>query len=321
MNDSSVDAISVQAVSKRYAAEKKNSSIQALKNVSFSIQQGEFFGLLGPNGAGKSTVINALAGLLRVDSGKLAIMGADVVADYRQARQKIGVVPQEIVIDPFFTVREALTFQSGYFGIKGNEQWIDELLDQLNLVDKQHTNMRRLSGGMKRRVLIAQALVHKPPVLVLDEPTAGVDVELRQSMWRFVKRLHKEGHTIVLTTHYLEEAEELCDRIAIINSGEVIALETKQDLLARGLGSKLLIRATRDIETIPDELKHKVVRLQGNELELAIHRDQDSVMEILDRLRAASIQIDYVSVLSDSLQDVFMHLTSADSQKLNAGGK
>jgi ABC-2 type transport system ATP-binding protein len=212
-------------------------------------------------------------------------------------------------MDPFFTVRETLEFQSGYFGLRNNGEWIDELLEQLGLSDKADSNMRKLSGGMKRRVLIAQALVHKPQVLVLDEPTAGVDVELRQSMWRFVRRLHKEGHTIVLTTHYLEEAEELCDRIAIINKGELLALETKEDLLARGLGSKLLVRATHPIETIPAEYQDRISRLAGNEVELTIHRDSDSIMQILDRLRAASISIEYVSVLSDSLEDVFIRMT------------
>ncbi len=304
MLDPTLDAITVDGVSKRFG------SLQALNDVSFGIHQGEFFGLLGPNGAGKSTLINAIAGLLRVDSGKLSILGNDVRSDFRAARQNLGVVPQELVMDPFFTVRETLQFQSGYFGIRNNDKWIDELLDQLNLADKADTNMRRLSGGMKRRVLIAQALVHRPPVIVLDEPTAGVDVDLRQSMWRFIRRLHAEGHTIVLTTHYLEEAEELCDRIAIIDSGEIIALETKQDLLDLGLGSKLLIRATRDIETVPLELQGKVVRCEAKDLELSFHRENDSIMEILDRLRAASIQIDYVSVVNDSLQDVFLRMTA-----------
>lgn len=291
--------------------------MQALNGVNLTVRQGEFFGLLGPNGAGKSTLINALAGLLRVDSGTLEVMGHDVDKGYRQARQKLGVVPQEIVMDPFFTVRETLQFQSGYFGIRNNDVWIDELLEQLNLADKQDTNMRKLSGGMKRRVLIAQALVHKPPVLVLDEPTAGVDVELRQSMWRFVKRLHNEGHTIVLTTHYLEEAEELCDRIAIINHGQIIALEDKDDLLARGLGSKLVVRATQGISAVPGELKDKVLKLEGRTLELSLHKDQDSIMEILDRLRAAAMTIDHVSVVNDSLEDVFVQMTgnsSAESQ-------
>lgn len=314
MIDPNLDAITVSEVSKQFG------SLQALNNVSFEIRQGEFFGLLGPNGAGKSTLINALSGLLRVDSGHLAILGNDVRTQYRGARQNLGVVPQELVMDPFFTVRETLEFQSGYFGLRKNGAWIDELLDQLNLSEKADTNMRRLSGGMKRRVLIAQALVHKPPVLVLDEPTAGVDVELRQSMWRFIKRLHKEGHTIVLTTHYLEEAEELCDRIAIIDRGEIIALESKQDLLALGLGSKLLIRAKRDIEAVPAELQQRIVRLEGNEIELSIHRDNDSIMEILDSLRSASIHIDYVSVLSDSLQDVFMRMTGNENNDQNGGG-
>ncbi len=302
-SDRAQPAISLRGVSKRYG------DLQALSDVSFDIKQGEFFGLLGPNGAGKSTLISALAGLLKVNDGSISILGADVEKDYRQARLNLGVVPQEIVMDPFFTVRETLQFQSGYFGLRNNGAWIDELLEQLGLSDKADANMRKLSGGMKRRVLIAQALVHKPQVLVLDEPTAGVDVELRQSMWRFVRRLHREGHTIVLTTHYLEEAEELCDRIAIINKGQLLALETKEDLLARGLGSKLLVRAKTPINHVPDEYQDRIARHEGNEIELTIHRDSDSVMDILDNLRAASIDIDYVSVLSDSLEDVFVRMT------------
>jgi len=306
-NNGELSAISVRDVTKYYG------DLKALDNVSFDIKKGEFFGLLGPNGAGKSTLISAVAGLIKVNSGAISILGSDVQDDYRQARLNLGVVPQEIVMDPFFTVRETLKFQSGYFGLRNNDQWIDELLEQLGLSDKAGSNMRKLSGGMKRRVLIAQALVHKPEVLVLDEPTAGVDVELRQSMWRFVRGLHKEGHTIVLTTHYLEEAEELCDRIAIIDKGQLLALETKQDLLSRGLGSKLLIRATHPIDNIPVEYQDRVARLDGNELELSIHRDSDSIMEILDRLRAESINIEYVTVLSDSLEDVFVRMTGEKS--------
>jgi len=304
VTSSDTNAVSIDCVAKRFG------DLQALNNVTINIHQGEFFGLLGPNGAGKSTLINILAGLLKADSGNVAVLGCDVQHDYRQARQQLGVVPQEVVIDPFFTVRETLVFQSGYFGIQNNDEWIDELLEQLGLADKANTNMRKLSGGMKRRVLIAQALVHKPAVLVLDEPTAGVDVELRQSMWRFIRRLHKQGTTIILTTHYLEEAEELCDRIAIIDKGQVIALETKEDLLARGLGSKLLIRSNQHIDSVPDDYQDRVVRLDGNELELVLNRDTDSVMQILDTLRDAGIEIDYVSVLSDSLEDVFVRMTS-----------
>jgi len=299
---SSVNAITIDGVEKRFG------NLQALGGVSIEIKQGEFFGLLGPNGAGKSTLINILAGLLSADAGVVSVLGSDVRKDYRRARRLLGVVPQEVVIDPFFTVRETLQFQSGYFGIKNNDQWIDELLDNLGLTDKANTNMRRLSGGMKRRVLIAQALVHKPSVLVLDEPTAGVDVELRQSMWRFIRRLHAQGTTIILTTHYLEEAEELCDRIAIIDRGQVIALETKQDLLARGLGQKLFVRANSDIERVPDVFADRVTRLDGKELEMVLNRDTDSVMQILDELRSGGIDVDTVSVLSDSLEDVFVKM-------------
>ena len=302
MTHSSVNAIAIDCVEKRFG------SLQALGGVSIQIKQGEFFGLLGPNGAGKSTLINILSGLLRADAGTISVLGSDVRKNYRRARSLLGVVPQEVVVDPFFTVRETLQFQSGYFGIKNNDVWIDELLDNLGLADKADTNMRRLSGGMKRRVLIAQALVHKPAVLVLDEPTAGVDVELRQSMWRFIRRLHSQGTTVILTTHYLEEAEELCDRIAIIDRGQVIALETKQDLLARGLGQKLLVRAKSVIDCVPDKFVERVIRHDGNELEMALNRDADSVMQILDDLRSGGIEVDYVSVLSDSLEDVFVQM-------------
>ena len=313
-------------------------SLITLKNVNVSfgadaildqanliIEPNERIGLIGRNGAGKSTLISALAGLLRVNGGSISIMGSDVEKDYRQARLQLGVVPQEIVMDPFFTVKETLQFQSGYFGLRNNGAWIDELLEQLGLSDKADSNMRKLSGGMKRRVLIAQALVHKPQVLVLDEPTAGVDVELRQSMWRFVRRLHKEGHTIVLTTHYLEEAEELCDRIAIINKGKLLALETKEDLLARGLGGKLLIKSSQVIESVPEQYQARITRLEGAELELTFHQNSDSMMQILDDLRAASIQIEYVSVLNDSLEDVFVRMTGepqeVTSQEMNGGAQ
>jgi ABC-2 type transport system ATP-binding protein len=204
--------------------------------VSLEVRQGEFFGLLGPNGAGKTTLINVIAGLARADAGRAAVLGADVAADYRRARRLLGVVPQELVFDPFFTVRETLRLQSGYFGLRANDAWIDEVMHHLDLDAKADANMRALSGGMKRRVLVAQALVHKPPVIVLDEPTAGVDVELRQGLWQFVRRLNRDGHTIVLTTHYLEEAEEHCQRIAMLKAGSIIALDTTQNLLARFAG-------------------------------------------------------------------------------------
>ena len=228
-----VPAVSVVDVVKRFG------SLQALAGVSLAIEPGEFFGLLGPNGAGKTTLISSLAGLLRPDSGSIQVLGHDVIRDFREARRLLGVVPQELVFDPFFNVRETLRIQSGYFGIRKNDDWIDEILHNLDLTSKADVNMRRLSGGMKRRVLVAQALVHKPPVIVLDEPTAGVDVELRQGLWQFIRRLNGEGHTIILTTHYLEEAEALCNRIALMKQGRLIALDTTANLMAAHPGASL----------------------------------------------------------------------------------
>jgi ABC-2 type transport system ATP-binding protein len=220
--------------------------------VTLEVRQGEFFGLLGPNGAGKTTLISIVAGLARASAGMAKVMGADVVADYRRARRALGVVPQELVFDPFFTVRETLRLQSGYFGMRANDAWIDEVMHHLDLTAKADANMRSLSGGMKRRVLVAQALVHKPPVIVLDEPTAGVDVELRQGLWQFVRGLNRDGHTIVLTTHYLEEAEEHCGRIAMLKAGRIVALDTTQNLLASIAGPH-----PTDLEDVFLHLMHK----------------------------------------------------------------
>src|SRR5438128_5295916 len=225
----SMPAVSFANVAKTYASPRGD--VRALDDVSFDIDEGEFFGLLGPNGAGKTTLISILAGLTRASEGRVTVHGRDVQSDYAITRRQLGVVPQELVFDPFFSVREALEIQSGYFGVKGNDAWIDELLTSLGLADKADANMRQLSGGMKRRVLVAQALVHKPPVIVLDEPTAGVDVELRQTLWQFIARLNRQGHTVLLTTHYLEEAEALCGRIAMLKSGKVVALERTSELL------------------------------------------------------------------------------------------
>jgi ABC-2 type transport system ATP-binding protein len=303
-----VPAVLIEDVHKRFGA------VTALNGVSFRIEPGEFFGLLGPNGAGKSTLINALAGLVRADRGRLSVMGYDVVKDYRRSRMNVGVVPQELVYDPFFTVKEFLRFQSGYFGVaKQSREWIDELIEILNLTDKADVNMRALSGGMKRRVLIGQALVHKPPVVVLDEPTAGVDVGLRQQLWTFIRRLHAEGHTIVLTTHYLEEAEQLCDRIAIIDHGELIALDTKSDLLARGIFRSLHVVASREIESVPKSVEDKVKAVHGCSMELRLRRDSDSVVEVLDTIRSAGIEVRDIHMEDDDLEDVFIQLTRRDS--------
>jgi ABC-2 type transport system ATP-binding protein len=238
-------------------------------------------------------------------------MGADVRKDYRQARRHIGVVPQELVFDPFFTVREVLRIQAGYFGL-GTEchPWLEELMSELKLTDKANANMRTLSGGMKRRVLIAQALVHKPDVVVLDEPTAGVDVELRQLLWKFVERLHGEGHTIVLTTHYLEEAESLCDRIAILNHGEVVALDKKQALMARGIGRRLRLSVTtvEPLLQVPQSLRPKVLRHEGPSIVLELNRDQDSVVDVLDVLRGAGANVTDLHTEQADLEDVFVDL-------------
>ena len=300
-------AIAVQGIHKHFA------SLHALKGIDLQINQGEFFGLLGPNGAGKSTLINIIAGLTRADAGRVAVAGHDVVSHYRQARQCLGIVPQELVFDAFFTVREVLQIQSGYFGLgRDNEDWIDELLEALMLSDKADANMRTLSGGMKRRVLVAQALVHKPAVVVLDEPTAGVDVELRQSLWRFISNLHQQGHTIVLTTHYLEEAEALCDRIAILNQGELIALDSKQGLLNSELGRRYLLSVTAatdiNIERLPESLRSHVKAVDGTYLELELNKEQNSVVAVINMLNSAGIEVMDVSTQRADLEDIFVDL-------------
>ncbi len=295
-----VPAIRVTGVTKQYGA------LKALAGVDLEIGQGEFFGLLGPNGAGKTTLISALAGLVRPDSGTLEVMGHDVVGDYRNARRALGVVPQELVFDPFFTVREALRLQSGYFGIRDNDDWIDEILESLDLTAKAGANMRMLSGGMKRRVLVAQALVHRPPVIVLDEPTAGVDVELRQGLWQFVRKLNRDGHTIVLTTHYLEEAETLCGRIAMLKAGRIVALDSTANLLARFTTHSLRVRLAaplRDpaLSVTPDE---------EGWLEFGFERFEE-VEEVLARLRAAGAEIAEMHLGEPDLEKVFIGVMHA----------
>jgi ABC-2 type transport system ATP-binding protein len=304
-------AISINNVKKSYG------SLEALKGVDLTINRGEFFGLLGPNGAGKSTLINIIAGLANADSGSVSVLGHDVVADYRQARHALGVVPQELVFDAFFSVREVLQIQSGYFGLgKSNDAWIDELLDALALTDKADANMRALSGGMKRRVLIAQALVHQPEVVILDEPTAGVDVELRKLLWDFVAQLNKKGHTIVLTTHYLEEAEKLCDRIAILNHGEVIALDTKASMLQSEICNTLhlLIKTAEPIAQLPESLapaiREKVKYQEGCEMRLELHKDKDSIVDVLAAISDAGIKVVDLETERADLEDVFVELTS-----------
>jgi ABC-2 type transport system ATP-binding protein len=290
---------------------KSYKDFQALKGVSFDVEAGEFFGLLGPNGAGKTTLISIMAGLSRPSEGTVKINGFDVVSDYRQARRSLGVVPQELVFDPFFSVRETLRFTSGYYGIAKNDAWIDEILENLDLTDKANSNMRSLSGGMKRRVLVAQALVHKPPVIILDEPTAGVDVELRRTLWAFIRRLNTQGHTIVLTTHYLEEAQELCTRIAMLKAGQVVTLDKTSNLIHRFAGAKLRLTlkvADRRAEVLKALADKQFVALDGQKyIEISLDNFQQ-VEAVLATVRAAQGEVDELELMHTDLEDVFVKI-------------
>ncbi len=299
-------AICFQNITKVFKGKGAASGFKALDDVSFDIQEGEFFGLLGPNGAGKTTLISILAGLSRATQGSVTVLGHDVVADYAAARQRLGIVPQELVFDPFFSVRETLRIQSGYFGVKHNDAWIDELLAELGLSDKANANMRQLSGGMKRRVLVAQALVHKPPVIVLDEPTAGVDVELRQTLWRFIARLNREGHTVLLTTHYLEEAEALCGRIAMLQAGRLKALDKTSALLA-GTASTMLRFKTDGV--LPPALAAQA-RITGRIVQVKAH-DATEVESMLATLRASGVKVEDLEIGRADLEDVFLEIMQA----------
>ena len=302
-----MSAIRIDNVKKRYG------TLQALGGVSLDIAEGEFFGLLGPNGAGKTTLISIIAGLARADEGRVSIHGHDVVGDYQRARQQIGVVPQELVFDPFFTVRETLRMQSGYFGIRHNDDWIDEVMHHLHLTSKADSNMRALSGGMKRRVLVAQALVHKPPVIMLDEPTAGVDVELRQTLWDFIGRLNREGHTVVLTTHYLEEAQTLCNRIAMLKAGQVVALDSTAALIRRISGSQLEVRLSGG--KLPASLhalvSHPAELAEGNHYTLRVNH-HDEVEGILARIRESGVKLDDLQLHQADLEDVFIQIMGGE---------
>ncbi len=305
-------AISFQSVSKSYPSPRSpNHTFLALDRVSLNIEQGEFFGLLGPNGAGKTTMISILAGLSRADSGSVSVMGCDVVRDNVLARRNLGVVPQELVFDPFFNVREALQFQSGYFGIRNNDVWIDELLDSLGLADKAEANTRQLSGGMKRRLLVAQALVHKPPVIVLDEPTAGVDVELRQTLWKFIARLNRLGHTVLLTTHYLEEAEALCGRVAMLKTGRVVALERTSELLKSASSNVLRFKVD---DELPEHLASRA-RITGRIVQFPAH-DAQEIEHYLAAVREAGLKAHDVEIRKADLEDVFVEVMARSTDKV-----
>tara|TARA_B100000035_G_scaffold313185_1_gene326322 strand:+ start:368 stop:1279 length:912 start_codon:yes stop_codon:yes gene_type:complete len=290
---------------------KKNfNQLKAVDGVSLSIEQGEFFGLLGPNGAGKSTLINMMAGLVRPSNGSVSVMGFDVNKEYQKARHSVGIVPQELVFDPFFNVREMLRFQAGYFGKdKSNDKWVDEVIERLDLTEKSSTNMRKLSGGMKRRALIAQALVHRPPVIVLDEPTAGVDVELRQKLWNFINDLNKEGHTIVLTTHYLEEAETLCNRIGMMRSGKIVALDSTKNLLKQFASKNLKVRLHKNKFKKISKIIGMPNFEQNDDWYIFKLKKVSDASKIIEVLNQSKIQILDMELIESDLEDIFLKLT------------
>jgi ABC-2 type transport system ATP-binding protein len=303
-------AIRIESLGKTYAGGK-----QALREVSFDVPRGEIFGLLGPNGAGKSTLINILAGLVVKTSGQVTIWGFDIDERPRNAKRSIGVVPQEIIFDPFFTPRETLEIQAGLYGISRGERKSDELLAAMHLTDKANAYARTLSGGMKRRLLVAKAMVHSPPILVLDEPTAGVDVELRRQLWDYVRRLKSTGVTIVLTTHYLEEAEELCDRIAIIHHGRVVANEPTRELVARAQEKAVVVSFDQDIASVPaNDCFENIALLDERTLEITYRKDKVNAGQVLSALAADGLAIVDVSTRDPDLEDVFLSLTSATQE-------
>ena len=305
-------AIRIESLSKTYAA-KGTEPKRALNEVSFDVPRGQIFGLLGPNGAGKSTLINILAGLVTKTSGKVTIWGFDIDEHPRNSKRSIGVVPQEIIFDPFFTPRETLEIQAGLYGIPPDQRMSDELLAAMHLTDKANAYSRTLSGGMKRRLLVAKAMVHSPPILVLDEPTAGVDVELRRQLWDYVRKLHAQGVTIVLTTHYLEEAEELCDRIAIIHHGRVIANEPTRELLAKAQEKAVVVTFDRDITQVPSDPSFENISLiDERTLEITYRKDKLNAGQVLSELTADGLGIVDVSTRDPDLEDVFISHGSAD---------
>ena len=307
-------AIRIENLSKTYAGRGTDPKL-ALDDVSFDVPRGQIFGLLGPNGAGKSTLINILAGLVVKTGGKVTIWGFDIDEHPRNAKRSIGVVPQEIIFDPFFTPRETLEIQAGLYGIAPAERKSDELLAAMHLTDKANAYSRTLSGGMKRRLLVAKAMVHAPPILVLDEPTAGVDVELRRQLWDYVRKLHAQGVTIVLTTHYLEEAEELCDRIAIINHGKVIANEPTRELVSKAQEKAVVVTFDRDIAEVPvNACFENIALVDERTLEITYRKDRANAGQVLSALAADGLGIVDVSTRDPDLEDVFLSLTSADQE-------
>jgi ABC-2 type transport system ATP-binding protein len=304
-------AIEISGLIKVYKSPKGVPDKLALNNIDLAIPQGSMFGLLGPNGAGKSTTINILAGLVNKTAGRASIWGFDIDQNPRNASANIGVVPQELMFDAFFTPREMLEVQAGMYGVPKSERKTDELLKAVHLYDKADAYSRTLSGGMKRRLLVAKAMVHTPPILILDEPTAGVDIELRQQLWEYVRELHSRGTTIVLTTHYLEEAEELCDTIAIINHGEVVACEPTDQLLKRIDEKEILIEVSETLETVPNGLKVFKCNLKApNQLSIQISKESSNVAQVLAAVNNEKLTITDISTTETDLEDIFLQLTS-----------
>lgn len=297
-----MNALTINQAVKTYA-----NGFTALKGVSFDVPQGEFFALLGANGAGKTTLISAIAGLNRLSSGSIQVMGYDVQMQSTQARMNLGLVPQELVFDPFFNVRQILQIQSGYFGIRKNNDWIDEMLHHLGLTDKANTNLRNLSGGMKRRVMVAQALVHRPPLIILDEPTAGVDVELRHSLWAFMQTLNQQGHTIILTTHYLEEAEQYCGRIAMLKQGKLVALDTTEHLLNAEHNVRIQLQLS---DKLPENWQIYCIQLIEYNTFIVELKDYNQIAELLGCLKNARIHIHKMHILENDLEHIFLSLNT-----------
>jgi ABC-2 type transport system ATP-binding protein len=302
-------AIRIDRLCKTYKSKGSPPKL-ALDDVSFDVPRGQIFGLLGPNGAGKSTLINILAGLVVKSSGTATVWGFDIEAHPRNAKRSIGIVPQEILFDPFFTPREALEIQAGLYGVPKSERITDALLAAVHLTDKANAYARTLSGGMKRRLLVAKAMVHSPPILVLDEPTAGVDIELRQQLWDYVRGLNRQGVTVVLTTHYLEEAEQLCDRIAIINHGRLIANEPTRELIAKAQDKAVVVEVDRDLDGAPDAPCFDKIEVTGpRTLEIIYRKDQVNAGDVLAALQKEGLGIVDVSTRDPDLEDVFLSLT------------
>ncbi|HWQ86945.1 ABC transporter ATP-binding protein [Brevundimonas sp.] len=312
-----VNAIEVRGLEKTYAGTKKAPPKTALRGVDLVIPRGSMFGLLGPNGAGKSTLINILAGVVNKTGGAVSIWDRDIDRQPRDARAALGVVPQEIVADVFFTPREALEVQAGFYGVPANERRSDELLAALGLSDKAHAYVRALSGGMKRRLMVAKALVHNPPILILDEPTAGVDVELRRQLWDYVRRINAEGVTVLLTTHYLEEAQELCDTIAIMNRGEVVACEPTPQLLRRLDTRNVVVTPEGALDGLPTVKGFEVVPRPNGAFAISYKKGQSSVEQVLAAVRAAGVTIADIVTEDPDLEDVFLALTYGDASRVS----